>query len=151
VSCRELQAAVSGDFSASVILGEEDKCELNTFDSDAYQVLDATARKQYKERLGSIDRELLNAERNNDMAQMELLAEEKQALIDELQSNIGLAGRPREFATDAEKSRKAVSRTIKTALTNIRKQHPKLANHLEHCIKFGAACRYEGDGIPWDF
>ena len=55
VSCRELQAAGSGDFSANVILGEEEKRELHTFESGLYEVLDPKARKQYRERLESIE------------------------------------------------------------------------------------------------
>jgi hypothetical protein len=147
ISCLELQGAVNGNSGTIAMLGEEDKIELYTGDSVADEVLDQTARKQYKDRLDSIDKELVEAKRNNDTAHLERLTKEKQMLVDELKSKTGFAGRPRRFATGSERARKAVSSAIKNAMRNIKKYHPELAEHLMKHVELGLFCSYEGDGV----
>ena len=150
VSCRELQAAGSGDFSANVILGEEEKRELHTFESGLYEVLDPKARKQYRERLESIENELREAELNNDLGRRETLATEKEALIDQLRSATGFGGRRRRFPDDTERARKAVLKAITDAIKAIEKYDAKLAAHLTDSIQTGGSCCYIDDGITWD-
>jgi len=149
LSCMKLQAAVGGNPDGRTVLDKQDEAELPAASFVGNEILDEPARKQYRERLASIEDELQQAERNNDMGQRERLTEEKQWLIEELKSKIGLAGRPRRFATDAEKARKAVSGAIVASLKMIGKQHPELAKHLDDRIDRGAHCCYRGDGIDW--
>jgi hypothetical protein len=148
--CMELQTAVGGNPNGSVALDKNDKAELPAESFNGDYILDERAREQYGKRLASVENELLEAERNNDIGQRERLKEEKQRLIEELQAATGLAGRPREFATDAERARKAVAGAISTALNKIAKHHPELAKHLGERLERGAQCCYKGDGIPWE-
>jgi hypothetical protein len=76
--------------------------------------------------------------------------EERQRIIDEIKSATGLSGRAREFPTDTEKARKAVSRAIREAIEKIRKDHPTLADHLDESIHTGGSCYYLSDGIEWE-
>jgi hypothetical protein len=148
--CLELQAAVGGNPDGRPVLDKKDEVELPVASSVEDEILDATARKQYKERLDSIEGELLEAERNNDIGQRERLTAEKQKLLEELKAATGLAGRPRTFPSDVEKARKAVSAAIRTALDLIKKHHPELAKHLDDRVDRGAQCCYRSDGIGWE-
>ncbi len=148
--CIELQAALGGNPDGRAMLDKKDEAELPVASSVEDEILDATARKQYKERLESIKAELGEAERNNDIGQRERLTAERQRLVDELKEATGLAGRPRTFPSDVEKARKAVSAAIRTALDLIKKHHPELAKHLEDRIDRGAQCCYRSDGIGWE-
>jgi hypothetical protein len=149
-SCMDLQAAVSGNPGDRAVLDKQDEVVLPVGSSIGDEILDPTARKEYKERLGSIEGELQEAEKNNDIGRVEALKHEKEMLSEELKDAMGLAGRPRRFATDAEKARKAVAGAIRTALAVIKKHHPKLAQHLNDRIDRGARCCYRGDGIGWE-
>jgi hypothetical protein len=149
-SCMELQAAVGANPDGRAMLDKKDEAELPVASSVEDEILDPTARKQYKERLAELEADLQKAERNNDIGQRERLTDEKESLLEELKAATGLAGRPRKFATDAEKARKAVSGAIRTALEVINKYHPELAKHLEDRIDRGARCCYRSDGIGWE-
>jgi hypothetical protein len=147
--CLELQLAVSGNPDGRQLLDKEDAATLTVAGSPGAEILDDTARKQYKDRRDYIEAELRRTEMNNDPARREQLEAEKQMLVEELKKATGLVGRPRKFATDAENARKAVARAIGTVLRKIGEQHPELAKHLEGRIDRGVSCCYRGDGVAW--
>jgi hypothetical protein len=151
LSCLALQASVGRNLENGVQPEEDLASQSPISNFQGEEILDKTALKQYRDRLDSINNELLEAERNRDSGRREKLATEKEMLVDQLKSATGFLGRPRRFATDAEKARKAVSRAIKTALERIKEHHPPLAKHLLEHIELGISCRYEGDDVPWDF
>src|ERR1700722_9166449 len=148
--CIELQASVAGNPVGRRMLDQQDEADLATVGFDREAILDGTAHKQYKERLVSIENELQEAARNNDIGRRPELIKEKEWLIDQLQAATSLGGRPRRFTTEIEKARKAVSAAIKNALEMIGKHHPDLARHLNDRIDRGARCAYKYDGIGWE-
>ena len=151
LDCLALQASVRRNLDSRVQPGDDLEGPLPIAGFLGENVLDKTALKQYKDRLDSINTELLEAERNRDTGRREKLAAEKEILVDQLKSVTGLRGRPRRFAADAEKARKAVSHAINRTFERIKEHHPALAKHLLEHIELGISCRYEGDDVPWGF
>jgi hypothetical protein len=72
-------------------------------------------------------------------------------LIDYKKSSTGLSGRSRRFSTPEEKSRKTVTKCIRTAINKIaqlEKMHnwpSDLSRHLSNFIKTGVDCKYTPD------
>ncbi|MBI1817887.1 MAG: AAA family ATPase [Deltaproteobacteria bacterium] len=113
-------------------------------------LLDATAKAQYTRRVDDLREELQEAERNNDRGRIERARAEMELIGEQLSAAVGLGGRDRNAARDAERARLAVTKRIKAALNAIRSLHPSLARHLSLSIKTGYFCTYQpspGDSI----
>jgi hypothetical protein len=150
LGCEALLAAAGGNPEFDKLMDKEERAAIPIGGLVPHELLDDKARKQYKDRLNSIESEMHEAKSNNDLAQCERLEDQKQRLIEELKAATGLGGRSRTFTNESEKARKAVARAIGTALTKIGEHHPDLAKHLDDRIERGGECRYEGDDIEWE-
>lgn len=113
-------------------------------------VLDEEAKAQYKRRLTRLDEEIDRAaELGDDRRAMEF-DRERQALLDELRTAAGLAGRTRRLGDEAERARKTVTARIRDALRKLDQRHPELAAHLRATVSTGATCGYRPDSeITW--
>jgi len=149
-ACLELRAALSENSSRRAQVDEESGVDMHPAGFDRNEILDDTARKDYKRRLDSNKEELREAELNNDPGRHERLSDERKAIIKQLKAATGLSGRSRTFSNDEEKARKAVSGAINDALKAIAKHHAQLARHLDDRIDRGTSCCYKGDGIEWE-
>ncbi|MGH9188125.1 MAG: ATPase, partial [Acidimicrobiales bacterium] len=105
-------------------------------------LIDETAKRAYRQRLGDLDEDIADAETNADLGQLSALREERQFLLDELSAVLGLGGRPRVSGDQRERARKAVGMRIRTALKAIDAAHPALGRHLRNSITTGRFCRY---------
>jgi len=105
-------------------------------------VLDAQAKASYRERLTTLRDELEEAEHFNDAGRASRAREEIEALTEQLAAAVGLGGRDREAASDAERARLTVTKRIKGALAKIRESHPALGHHLIGGVKTGYFCVY---------
>jgi len=112
--------------------------------------LDSTAIENFRSRAEYLQRELAQAERDNDSGRKELIQDELEQLTDRLLEAKGMGGRDRESQDDREKFRKSVSMAIGRSIDAIRKQHPGLADHLTRYIDRGHFLIYSGD-IDWQF
>ena len=63
-------------------------------------------------------------------------------LTEQLAGAVGLGGRDRLAAADAENARSAVTQNIKAAFRRIRPQLPALADQLQRHIRTGTYCAY---------
>ncbi len=117
----------------------------NIVAGSAGEILDDDALKDYKERITEIDEELAEAEANNDLARKGQLAEEREALCDEIRSATGLGGKKRTASDDRERHRQAVSRAIHRALRRIKDNHEPLWQHLQNSLKIGEFLSYQPD------
>jgi len=109
---------------------------------DAGPVLDAKAKAEYKRRIDDLRSELEEAERFNDPGRAQRAREEIEVISEQLAGAVGLGGRDRHAASDAERARLAVTKRIKAALAKIRDAHPSLAQHLTAAITTGYFCSY---------
>jgi hypothetical protein len=114
------------------------------------EALDDRARAAYRRRLAEIDTALEDADARGDAGASERLTVEREALLRELGSATGLAGRARRTAGSADRARSAVTQRIKDALTRIAREHPEAGRHLQRSVRTGTACVYEPDGpVAW--
>jgi hypothetical protein len=109
---------------------------------DAGPVLDPKAKAEYKRRIDDLRSELEEAERSNDPGRAQRAREEIEAISEQLAGALGLGGRDRHAASDAERARLAVTKRIKAALAKIRDANPALAQHLTAAITTGYLCSY---------
>ena len=105
-------------------------------------LLDARAKADYKHRLNDLREELEEAERFNDPGRVSRARAEMEFITNQLANAIGLGGRNRFAASEAERARLAVTKRIKAALAKIRDANPALAQHLGAAITTGYFCSY---------
>lgn len=120
---------------------------------DAGAVLDAEAKAQYKARLDELDDELREAERWNDAERTARARDEREMLAHELAGALGLGGRDRRAASDAERARINVTRAIRSVIDRIAENSPPLAQHFEATLRTGTFCSYTPDPrvtLRWD-
>jgi CheY-like chemotaxis protein len=113
--------------------------------SDAGPILDTESKMQYRARLDELAAELHEAERNNDRERAARAREEREVLLEHLASAVGLGGRDRRAASDAERARVSVTRAIKAVLQRIGEHSPALEQHFETTIRTGQFCAYVPD------
>jgi len=120
----------------------------------AGEILDSTARSDYRHRIRELREDLEEAERFNDEGR----AAKARAALVELESHVagavGIGGRSRRASTDAERARVAVTKGIKAAIQQIRAMDPELGRHLSTAVSTGYFCCYhlEGDHpVSWQF
>ena len=74
-------------------------------------------------------------------------------LVAELAAGVGLGGRDRRAASDAERARQSVTRAIKGAIDRIDAAHPALGDHLRTTVRTGIYSCYAPDPrvpIRWE-
>lgn len=95
-------------------------------------------------RLNEIDAEIERTERTGDFPLLNELKSQRDELMNDLSEKI----KPTE---GEEEARKAIERRIGTAIEKIRKQHPRLADHLSNSIRTGRTCSYMPDrSVHWE-
>lgn len=113
-------------------------------------ILDEEAKAQYRRRLAQLDEEIDRVtERGDDRRAIEY-DRERQALLDELRTAAGLAGRSRRLGDEAERARKTVTARIRDTLRKLDEHQPDLGAHLRATVSTGTTCRYQPDQeIDW--
>jgi hypothetical protein len=118
--------------------------------ADLGPVLDDTARRAYRRRLGELAREIDEAESDADLGRRERLQLERSLLADELAGALGLGGRARIAGDPTERARKAVTMRIRAAITAIGAHDDTLGRHLRNAVKTGRVCSYEPESpVSW--
>jgi tetratricopeptide (TPR) repeat protein len=110
---------------------------------DLGELLDARARAEYRRRLAELDDELEDAEACADPVRAERARDERDFLLAELSSALGLGGRPRRTGDPVERARKAVSGRIRLTIGRIEHEHAALGRHLRNAVRTGTYCAYE--------
>jgi tetratricopeptide (TPR) repeat protein len=119
--------------------GPEDRRDA---DSAGPPVLDAEAKRSYRERLREIRDELEKLREANDFERAAKLEEEQDFLTRELARAIGLFGRDRKFGSESERARKRVSIAITRAIRLISLHDEHFGRYLELSIRTGNLCCY---------
>ena len=118
--------------------------------ADLGPVLDDTARLSYRRRLTELDRELVDANADADIARAERLSTERSMLIDQLAGAFGLGGRPRFAGDPADRARKAVTMRIRAAISTIGRHDETLGRHLAITVRTGRVCSYQPESpVSW--
>jgi hypothetical protein len=110
---------------------------------DAGELLDASAKAAYRERVAELREDLEEAERFHDVERAARLREELEFIGQELARAVGLGGRDRKASSAAERARVNVTRAIRGAVRAIAEHDARLGHHLERSIRTGVFCAYE--------
>jgi len=116
-------------------------------------VIDDAARNAYRRRLAKVDDDIEEATRMNDLGRADLAQRDREYLIAELTSAVGLGGRTRFVGGSAERARTSVTRSVRYALARMAEHHPTLGAHLDQTVHTGTYCVYTPDPIAslvWD-
>ena len=108
-------------------------------------MLDDQARDAYRRRLSDIERDLAEAEEWSDVARLDALHAERDALVGELAAAAGLGGRPRVSGSSNERARVAATKAITAAIDRIATVDAPLGRHLRATIRTGLQCSYQPD------
>jgi hypothetical protein len=114
--------------------------------------LDPRARAEYRRRLSELEDALEEAERFSDVGRASLVRAEIDQISSELSSAVGLGGRDRPQAADAERARVLVTVRVREALRKIADADPELGEHFASSVKTGRYCCYQpaaGREIRW--
>ncbi len=115
-------------------------------------VIDAKAKKQYRDHLATLQSDIDEALEMNDHVRASHLQEEYDKLVEHLTKSLGFGGKTRKLKTPSEKARSAVTWRIRNAIKKIKKEHDSLGNHLDYSIKTGTFCAYVPEKeITWTF
>jgi hypothetical protein len=106
-------------------------------------VIDATARRQYEQRIRDLQGEIDDAEANSDYERAYRHQVELDALIEHLTAAVGRGNRTRRGADTAERARSAVTHRVRTTIRQIERLHPSLGRHLDRSIRTGVFCSYQ--------
>ena len=113
-------------------------------------VLDEKARTAYRRRIEALDAAVIEAHEDGDTARLKEAQDERDAIIAELRTATGLAGRSRRLGDPGERARSTVTARIKEALRRIEAVHPDLAAHLRNSVRTGRACAYQpAEAVRW--
>jgi len=112
-------------------------------EGDAGSMVDSEAREQYRSRLRELELELEEAAAANDPVREERARDEREFLLAELRSAVGLHGRARRAIDPSERSRKAVTWRIRDAITRAEAAHPAFGHHLRRSVRTGTLCVYD--------
>lgn len=102
-------------------------------------VLDEGALAGYRRELDEYDKAIAQAERDGDVTQAVILRQERQDLLERMQTDMGLGGKERLFGTDMDKLRQSVSQALKRAYHALRNAKPRMmqtAGHFEAFITY---------------
>lgn len=113
--------------------------------SEGDPLLDAQAKAAFKERMDDLREEIAEADEMNDPERSARAKVELEALAEHLAGSVGLGGRDRKAALEAERARLSVSKAIRTSLAKIAAASPSLGEHLTATIKTGYFCSYTPD------
>ncbi len=120
---------------------------------DAGEILDATARQAYRERLGDLAAEVAEAESWNDPERAVRLRAERSMLVEQLAAAVGLGGRARVAGSASERARLSVAKALRSSLSRIDAQCPPLGHHLAISLHTGTFCSYSPDpglSLAWE-
>jgi hypothetical protein len=105
-------------------------------------VVDAAARRQYEQRIRSLQEDVDEARQANDPVRAERAEAELDALVDQLSQAFGLGGRDRSAGAAAERARSAVTWRIRAAIRAIKALDPDAGAHLSASVRTGTWCTY---------
>ncbi len=109
-------------------------------ESNAGEMLDERARREYTRRLTELADDIAEAERNVDSGRVTRLTAEKEMLEQELLRAFGLGGRSRQARSASERARVNVQRRIKDALARITEISPRVGQYLDGAVRTGTYC-----------
>ena len=120
---------------------------------DAGPVLDEAAKREYRDRIEQLEQEIEEADRFNDPERAANARRELEFVTTELAAAVGIGGRDRKAASQAERARVNVTRALRKVADRIAQHDETLGGHFSSSLRTGTFCRYEpppGQRIEWE-
>jgi hypothetical protein len=143
----DLVAIESGAWSRSESVGEDAATRSFSLAGSGLPAIDDAARAAYRRRLAEVNDDIDDAHRMNDLGRIELAERDRDYLIAELASAIGLGGVVRSTGGSAERARTSVTRSLRYSIDRLAEHHPALGAHLGQSINTGMYCSYTPDPL----
>jgi hypothetical protein len=113
-------------------------------------VLDPTARGEYRARIKDLEQQIADAHGLNDPVRAEQATAERDEILEELSKALGLGGRSRKQTSAAERARVSVTKAIRSAIDVLAEHNAELARHLDVSVSTGLWCVYHpAGGTEW--
>jgi hypothetical protein len=109
---------------------------------DGGELVDPTALRAYRTRLGALRETIEDAEALGDAERAERARDEMETIAAELGRTTQTGGRPRRADSAVDRARSSVQRRIKDALDRISEQDRELGARLRRAIHTGNYCSY---------
>jgi hypothetical protein len=119
-------------------------------ESSTGDVIDATARRRYEDRLRELQVVIDEAESHSDYVRVEKAQTEFDAILDHLAAGLGLSRESRRHVDTTERARSAVTQRIRGSIKRIETVHPQLGSHLRSSVQTGTFCCYRPE-IPTEW
>jgi hypothetical protein len=118
---------------------------------DAGDEIDLQTKNEILTRLKGLHEDFVEAKKNNDLGLMSKYKEEIEYLKSYISQGYSTKkGKSRKAADSADKTRKAVTMSIRRSLDKIQHDHPSLGRHLDNAIQRGLYCSYSPEApIEW--
>jgi hypothetical protein len=118
--------------------------------SSTGEVIDASARRAYEQRVRDLQADIDEAEADHDLARAERARVELDLLVDQLTAALGLGRKARRSGETSERTRSAVTQRVRVAIRRIDEAHPRLARHLDASVRTGTYCVYQPEeSVHW--
>ena len=108
-------------------------------------VLDDTARRQYRAQIRYLRQQRDEIRSPGAEQRIAAIDTEITQIERALRSATDVRGRPRQFDSATDRSRKAVSNALHRSMKTIGEFHPHLHRHLKICVRIGTYCVYNPD------
>ncbi len=142
----DLIAVEHGSLPAATNTG--DAARLGPLDrGEGLPVIDDQARAAYRRRLAEVEEDIDDAIAMNDPGRRALAERDRDFLVAELASAVGLGGRVRLTDGSAERARTSVTRTLRYAVQRLAEHHSDLGVHLERAVRTGSYCSYQPEPL----
>ena len=107
-----------------------------------HEMLDDRALASYRGRVVALQTEIEEADGYCDLERASRARLELDALVEEVERAVGLAGASRNFHDDGERARTSVQKAIKRAIATISTADAVIGEHLRQRVVTGARCAY---------
>lgn len=133
ISALDLSAAAPGHAGTTVV------------EAATGELVDRQALEAYRRRLRDIDADLAEAGSWADPGRVDLLRDERDALLAEVRAATGLGHRQRRFSSSHERARVAVRKAVASTIDRIDRHDTAVGRILRDSIHTGGVCRYDPD------
>jgi len=114
----------------------------DAFTASLDRMTDVNALDIYRKQLRELQSNIEDAEDIGDIEKCEKLKQERDTLLQEINSSTDKNGKPRKFPSAQEKARQAVSKAISRARSSLKESCPSLYEHLKAYLSVGNICVY---------
>ncbi|MCP3912729.1 MAG: AAA family ATPase [Actinomycetia bacterium] len=110
-------------------------------------LIDDEALAAYRRRLIDLDEQIDEASRFNDPERQAQAEQERQELLDHVRAASTLNGRSRAAASDNERARVRVTKSLRTAISRLDTASAVIGQHFATSVRTGLYCSYQPDAL----